>query len=307
MQIKFITKQFQIKSMFLLILFLISPVMTKSLNQITTNTKWVYDVYHSNPFYSGNFIEKIEVLEIYEDTIDESLMEQLDPYSIITLFNYTYKNFHGQAAQICVITDSIFMQSLNSIKTPYPGAEVEEPSNPIVNVFGGYIIQTDSLRFQIINNSLQYVIPIRYDSVERIPLAERNYFSKRCENINIDIYNKVDNNDKTTAEFRGSISTDGNDGAIIDFSGIQSLWFSSDSDMQRCNAVHTGSDLVTKKQSLRHTERMSPGPWVSSGDNYAKFLLNGRAIGMIDINCSRIELMKSGNRNVKSPIIRFQK
>jgi hypothetical protein len=307
MLIKLIRNQSQIKSIFLLIIFLISPVRPKSLKQIPPNAKWVYEVSHSNPLYIGKFIEKIEVQETYESTIDEYLMDELDLYSIITLFNYTYQNFVGQAAQIFVITDSIFMQSLDSIKTPCPGVEVEAPSNPVVNAFDGYIIQTDSLRFQIINNSLQYVIPIQYDSVERIPLAERNYFSKRCENINIEICNNIDDTDTNKAEFRGSITTDWTYGATVDFSGIRSLWFCSGSDSQRCNAVRTNMNLVDNNQLVRYTYRMCPRPSVSSNGNYATFLLNGRAIGTTTINSSRIELIKSGNREVKSPIIRFQK
>jgi hypothetical protein len=299
----------------LLIIFLISPVLSKSLKQISLNTKWTYIVNRSNPFYTGKFIEKIAVQKIEGNIIDnkiignkvnKTIIDGLDSNSLALLDICTTKKITDQRAVIYFVIDSIFFQSLDSGKSPCPGARTEELSHPVVNAFDGFIIQTDSLRIQIINDFLIYIIPVMYDSATNIYMAERNYFSNKCENLRINEFRHQTNIDTNEAEFWGMVTTEYTDYTIIDSNGVQAVTFHDWSDAQPCNAYSTSTKLDTTKLSVRHSERMSSHPNYFSNSNYTNFLLNGRVIEGASMNSSRIEFTKSGNNAVRSPIIRFR-
>jgi hypothetical protein len=289
-----------IKTVFLILIVIVSINYSKNLKPISIHTNWRYKVHFSDVGYSGKFLEKIVVhdtdcfkVDIYNLGIDQKSLSSL------RLSGIRFDN--TQPAKIFIIKDSIFMQSLVS-KTPCAGLPPPPPpSYPNINVLDGYIIQTDSLRIQVINNYVTHVIPVTYDSAQHLFFAYRNYFSKDCETLQLFEYRREKDRDPNIIEFTGRITTSGSEPAAIDSNGVRYVSVSDYSDVMPCNSSGMIINLDTTKLQVKYVHTNYVTPLFTSNSKFTNFLLNGRVFSTTDINSPRIEITKSGIRTVKLP------
>ncbi len=292
--------KYKMKVIFSILLFLTPTAYSRYLKPISIQTDWKYNVNFSNPAYRGKFMEKIVVNDTGFFKMDANSLD-IDDKSLHFLVSSTGIRFNTtQLTKYFTITDSIFMQSLTSKKT-CPGITPQTPSNPNINVLYGYIIQTDTLRIQIINGQLTHVIPVMYDSAKHIIFSYRNYFSKNCETIQLFEYSRLKNWDTNKIEFTGRITTSGTEMAAVDSNGLRFIYLSDYSDVQPCNSSGISINLDTSKLLIRYGMKKYIPPLTTSNSKFTSFLLNGKVFSTTDINSSRIELTKSGIRNVKFP------
>jgi hypothetical protein len=287
-----------IKTVFLILIVIASITYSKNLKPISFHTSWRYNVRYVNSGYDGKFLEKIVVYDTGSFIMDPNNIG-IDFESLMFLSSSTGIHFDAtQQTMYFAIIDSIFIQSLVSKKT-CPGITTLPPSNPTINVLYGYIIQTDSLRIQIINNQLIYAIPVMYDSAKLLVFAYRDYFSKECNNIHLFKYRREKDRNPNIIEFTGRITTSGSEPAAIDSNGVRYVSVSDYSDVMPCNSSGMIINLDTTKLQVKYVHTNYVTALFTSNSKFTNILLNGRILCTPDKSSSRIEVQKSGIRNVK--------